>query len=101
IYKTLMRPVATYGAQTWTLTITEENALRMFERKIIRKIYGPVMENVGRLYSKRRKGRPRKRRPDDVENGLKKMKVKGWMEKVRNREQWRAVVEEAKAHPGL
>jgi hypothetical protein len=28
-------------------------------------------------------------------------KVKGWKEKVRNREQWRLVVEEAKAHPGL
>jgi hypothetical protein len=32
---------------------------------------------------------------------LKKMKVKGWKEKMRDREQWRAVVEEAKVHPGL
>jgi hypothetical protein len=38
---------------------------------------------------------------DDVENNLKKMKVKGWKEKMRNREQWRLFVEEAKAHPGL
>jgi hypothetical protein len=29
------------------------------------------------------------------------MKVKGWKEKMRTREQWRLVVEEAKAHPGL
>jgi hypothetical protein len=55
----------------------------------------------GRLYSRRRKGRPRMRWPNDVESDLKKMKVKGWKEKMRNREQWRLVVEEAKAHPGL
>jgi hypothetical protein len=29
------------------------------------------------------------------------MEVKGWKEKLRDREQWRQVVEEAKAHPGL
>jgi hypothetical protein len=29
------------------------------------------------------------------------MKVKGWREKMRDREQWRLVVKEAKAHPGL
>jgi hypothetical protein len=55
----------------------------------------------GRLYSKRRIGRPRKRWLDDVESDLKKMKVKGWKEKMRNRDQWSPVVEEAKAHPGL
>jgi hypothetical protein len=32
---------------------------------------------------------------------LKVMKVKQWMEKTKDREQWRLVVEEAKAHPGL
>jgi hypothetical protein len=38
---------------------------------------------------------------DDVESDLKKMEVKGWKEKMRDREQWRLVVEEAKDHPGL
>jgi len=43
IYKTLIRPVVTYGAETRTLTAAEENALRRFERKVLRKIYGPVV----------------------------------------------------------
>jgi hypothetical protein len=38
---------------------------------------------------------------DDVESDLKKMEVKGWKEKMRDREQWRLVVEEVKAYPGL
>jgi hypothetical protein len=38
---------------------------------------------------------------DDVERGLKKMEVKGWKEKKRDRKQWRLVVEKAKALPGL
>jgi hypothetical protein len=29
------------------------------------------------------------------------MKAKGWKEKTRKKEQWRLVVDEAKAHPGL
>jgi hypothetical protein len=45
IYKTLITPVVTYGAETWTLTVTEEYALRRFERKVLRKIFGPVMDN--------------------------------------------------------
>jgi hypothetical protein len=55
----------------------------------------------GRLFSKRRKGKAGMRRLDDVESDLKNMKVKGWKVKKRDREQWRLVVEEAKAHPGL
>jgi hypothetical protein len=37
----------------------------------------------------------------DVESDLKKMKVKGGKEKMRNKEQWRLVVEEPKAPRGL
>jgi hypothetical protein len=44
IYKTVIRPVNTYGLETWTLTKSDENSLRIFERKILRKIYGPVQE---------------------------------------------------------
>jgi hypothetical protein len=55
----------------------------------------------GRLYSKRSKGRPRMKWLEEFENDLKRKKVKGWKEKMRNIEQWRLVVMEAKAHPGL
>jgi len=41
----LVRPVVTYGSESWTLTMEEERALAVFERKILRKIYGPVKEN--------------------------------------------------------
>ena len=38
---------------------------------------------------------------DDASMDLRKMGVSGWRDKARNREAWRRVVEEAKAHSGL
>jgi len=45
IHRTLVRPVVTYGSESWTITMEEERALAAFERKILRKICGPVKEN--------------------------------------------------------
>jgi hypothetical protein len=45
VYNTLVRPVVTYGSESWSLTMEEERALAVFERKMLRKIYGPVKEN--------------------------------------------------------
>ena len=55
----------------------------------------------GRVFVGRIKGRPRLRWMDDVVADLKVMKIKQWMEKMKDREKWRLIVEEAKAHPGL
>jgi hypothetical protein len=45
IHKTLVRPVLFYGSETWVLTKREENQLLVFERKVLRTIYGPKIEN--------------------------------------------------------
>jgi hypothetical protein len=45
IYRTLVRPVVTYVSESWTLTMEEGRALAVFEREILRKIYGLVKEN--------------------------------------------------------
>jgi len=45
IYRTSVRPVVTYGSESWILTMEEERALAVFERKILRKMYGPAKEN--------------------------------------------------------
>ena len=42
LYKTLILPVLLYGAEAWTLLSTDAAALRVFERKLLRKIFGPV-----------------------------------------------------------
>ena len=42
IYKTIIRPVVTYGSETWTLTKADENKLVCWERKILRSIFGPI-----------------------------------------------------------
>lgn len=46
VYKSLIIPVLTYGSETWTLTKKEENRLRVFERKILRKIFGPIRDRI-------------------------------------------------------
>ena len=41
IYKTIIEPVVLYGCETWSLTLREECRLRVFENRILRRIFGP------------------------------------------------------------
>jgi hypothetical protein len=123
--------------------------LAVFERKILRKIYGPVKEKelwrirrndelediikgenivrfiksqrirwlghiermqdtaipkrmlYGKLYATRRRGRPKTRCLDDVSADLRKMGINEWRDRARDRDVWRRIGMEAKAHPGL
>ena len=44
IYKTVIRPVLTYGCETWRLTKALERRLGVFERGVLRRIWGPVID---------------------------------------------------------
>jgi hypothetical protein len=44
LYITLIEPILCYGSVTWTLIHTSEQMLNTFERKILRRIYGPTHE---------------------------------------------------------
>jgi len=44
LYKTLIRPVLTYEVETWVLSKQDEHRLTIFQRKILRRIYGRVID---------------------------------------------------------
>jgi hypothetical protein len=46
IYKTIILPVVLYGCQTWSLTLREEHGLRVFEKRVLRKIFGPKRDEM-------------------------------------------------------
>jgi len=44
IYRTIIMPVVLYGFETWSLTLREESRLRVFENRVLRRIFGPNMD---------------------------------------------------------
>ena len=60
IYKTIILPVILlYGCQTWSLTLREESRLRVFENRILRRIFGELHSlyrspNIVRVIKSRR-----------------------------------------------
>ena len=46
IYRTIILPVVLYGCETWSLTLREERRLRVFENRVLRKVFGPKREKV-------------------------------------------------------
>ena len=46
IYRTIILPVVLYGRETWSLTLTEERKLRVFENMVLRGMFGPRRDEV-------------------------------------------------------
>jgi len=44
IYRIL--PIVLYGCETWSLTLREERKLRVFENVVLRRIFGPLRDEV-------------------------------------------------------
>ena len=45
-FKTIILPVVLYGCETWSLTLREEQRLRVFENKVLRKVFGAKRDEI-------------------------------------------------------
>jgi hypothetical protein len=46
IYKIIILPVILYGRRTWSLALREEHRLRVFENRVLRRIFGQERDEV-------------------------------------------------------
>ena len=46
IYRTIILPVVLYGCETWSLTLREERRLRVFENRVLKRVFGPKRDEV-------------------------------------------------------
>jgi len=46
IVRLLILPVFLYGCETWSLTLRDERRLRVFENRVLRRVFGPKRDEV-------------------------------------------------------
>jgi hypothetical protein len=46
VYRNIILPVVLYGCEAWSLTLREERRLRVFENRVLRRIFGPKRDEV-------------------------------------------------------
>jgi hypothetical protein len=46
IYKTIILPVVLYGCETWSLSLRKKHRFRVFENRVLRRIFGPKTDEV-------------------------------------------------------
>ena len=54
IYRTIILPVLLYGRETWALTLKEERRLRVFENRVLRRVFVPKRDEVTEEWRKLR-----------------------------------------------
>ena len=57
IYETIILPVVLYDCETWSLTLREECRPRVFENRILSRIFGPKREENGQWKKSQNEGR--------------------------------------------
>ena len=45
-HRTIILPAVLYGYETWSLTSREEHRLRVFENRVLRRIFGPMRDKA-------------------------------------------------------
>jgi hypothetical protein len=51
-YRTTILPVVLYVCETWSLTLREERRLRLFENRVLRRVFGPKRDEVTEEWKK-------------------------------------------------
>jgi hypothetical protein len=46
IYRTIILPVVLYGCEAWSLTLREGRRLKVFENRVLRRVFGPKRDEV-------------------------------------------------------
>ena len=46
IFRTIILPVVLYGCETWSLTFREKRRLRVFEKRVLRRIFWPKRDEI-------------------------------------------------------
>jgi len=46
LYRTIILPVVLYGCETWSLTLREERRLKVFENRVLRRIFGLEVHKI-------------------------------------------------------
>src|SRR6218665_3656278 len=96
VYKSMIRPVMMYGAETWTLGVAcitdkvREARMRWYGH-VMRREDGCCIKRImnAEVYGRRSRGRKKKRWRDKIQEDLKTLKLK--KEDADNRNKWRRI----------